>query len=108
MGIILVLLLLFPRFFFSSPVLTVRHKNIISILNNEFKVAMGKVRSPGLAFLLVRLFYCLFQLSRAYTLYFYSHKTFSGDSFSNIAPMVGIYGFIIFKNFNSFLRHLVP
>merc|ERR1712223_724539 len=56
-AMVLVLFFLFPRFFFSSSTLTVGHKNIISLLSNEFGIAIGKVYSPGLAFLLVRIFY---------------------------------------------------
>merc|ERR1719449_189859 len=48
---------MYPRFFFCCSIEIISHKNIMSILNIEFVTAMGKVYSPGLGFLLVRIFY---------------------------------------------------
>merc|ERR1712241_482315 len=56
-ALILVLLFMNPRFFFCCSIEIISHKNIMSILNIEFVTAMGKVYSPGLGFLLVRIFY---------------------------------------------------
>jgi len=109
-AIILVLLFLFPRFFFSSSILSIRHKNIISILSNEFKMAMGKVYSPGLTFLLVRIFYFIVYSNFLGLIpYIFTPTRHLAVTVSLTLPLwFGYITFIILKNFNSFLRHLVP
>merc|ERR1712156_1182577 len=109
-AMVLVLFFLFPRFFFSSSTLTVGHKNIISLLSNEFGIAIGKVYSPGLAFLLVRIFYfILYSNFLGLIPYIFTPTRHLAVTVSLTLPLwVGYITFIILKNLNSFLRHLVP
>merc|ERR1719414_2897146 len=88
----------------------IRHKNIISILSNEFKMAMGKVYSPGLTFLLVRIFYFIVYSNFLGLIpYIFTPTRHLAVTVSLTLPLwFGYITFIILKNFNSFLRHLVP
>ena len=71
---------------------------------------MGKVRSPGLAFLLVRIFYFIVYSNFLGLIpYVFTPTRHLAVTVSLTLPLwLGYIAFIIFKNFNSFLRHLVP
>ena len=107
----MVVIFLFPeKYFIQLSVPLIFHKKISMVLFYEFTQSIGKIASPGLSFLLVRLFYCIvYSNFLGLFPYVFTATRHLVVTVRLILPLwLGYSLFYIIKNVNSFLSHLVP